>query len=245
MSVSLARRRLAQTSAVQNQIAIFRAALRLPQLRRIVGAFLLFSIGEWATWIGIIVYAYGRGGAAETGIVAGVMFLPSIVVAPAASLLGDRLPRARVLAIGYAVQALAMGATALALAAGPPLVAYVLATVSATSITLTRPAHGALLPEIVGSPDELTVANVASGTVEGLGALIGPLVAGLLVGLSGPAAVFAATAGGAAVASLAVTPIARTARALSNRPSAGSVGAVDGRGRRVEGGPQPVDPFAE
>ena len=66
-------------------LTIVRAAWRTPQLRRMVGAFLLFSVGEWATWIGIIVYAYSRGGAGEAGLVACVMFLPSIVVAPAAS----------------------------------------------------------------------------------------------------------------------------------------------------------------
>ena len=203
-------------------LAVIRAALRAPQLRRLVGAFLLFSIGEWATWIGIIVYAYGRGGAGEAGLVACVIFVPSILVAPAASLFGDRFPRARVLAAGYALQALSMGGAAIALAVGPPLVAYALATLCATSITLTRPAHGALLPEVVGSPDELAAANMASGTVEGLGALIGPLLAGILVGLGGPAAVYAATATGAAVAALAVVPIAIAA---APRPAGPSTGA--------------------
>ena len=196
-------------------LAVTRAGLRAPQLRRMVGAFLLFSIGEWATWIGIIVYAYGRGGA---GLVACVIFLPSVVVAPAASLFGDRFPRARVLAAGYALQAVAMAATALVLAAGPPTLAYLLATACATCITLTRPAHGALLPQVVNSPDELAVANMASGTVEGLGALLGPLLAGILVGLGGPAAVYAATALGASVAALAVAGIARAAVALPRTP---------------------------
>ena len=100
---------------------------------------------------------------------------------------GDRRPRARVLAAAYAVVATAMGATAVAMALAPPIVAYLMATLAATSITLVRPAHAALLPQIVRTPEELAVANAASGTVEGLGALIGPLLAGLLVGLAGPA----------------------------------------------------------
>jgi MFS family permease len=214
---------------VPSYLAVIRAALRAPQLRRMVGAFLLFSVGEWATWIGIIVYAYGRGGAGEAGVVACVIYVPSILVAPAASLFGDRFPRARVLVASYALQALSMGGTAIALAAGPPLLAYALATLSATSITLTRPAHGALLPEVVSSPDELAAANMASGTVEGLGALIGPLLAGILVGLGGPggpAEVYAATATGAAVAALAVFPLAINAPRHPGGPSTRGLAAL-------------------
>ena len=117
---------------------------------------------------------------------AGVVFIPSIIVAPAASMFGDRRPRAQVLAAAYAILALSMAATAVALVVAPPFVAYVMATVAATSITLVRPAHGALLPEVAQKPDELAVANAASGTVEGLGALLGPLLAGLLIACGWP-----------------------------------------------------------
>jgi MFS family permease len=123
-----------------------RAVLRLRSLRRLVPAFLAFSVTEWASWIGVVVFAYSRGGPSEAGIVAGVVFLPSIIVAPAASMFGDRWPRARVLAGAYAVLSLAMGATAVALVVAPPIVAYAMATLAATSITLVRPAHAALLP---------------------------------------------------------------------------------------------------
>jgi hypothetical protein len=67
---------------------------------------------------------------------------------------------------------------------------------------------------VVQTPDELAVANAASGTVEGLGALIGPLVAGLLVGLAGPAAVYGAIAFLTLGSTLAVLPLARVARPL-------------------------------
>ena len=64
-----------------SRLSVVRAALRAPELRRLVGAFFLFSVGEWATWIAIIVYAYGRGGAGEAGLVACFIFVPSIIVA--------------------------------------------------------------------------------------------------------------------------------------------------------------------
>ena len=191
-----------------------RAVLRLPSLRRLVPAFLAFSIAEWASWIAVVVYAYSRGGPSEAGLVAGVIFVPSILVAPAASMFGDRWPRARVLTAAYAVVALAMGAAAVALAVAPPIVAYLMATLAATSITLVRPAHAALLPQVVRTPDELAVANAASGTVEGLGALIGPLVAGLLIGLAGPAAVYGAIAVLTLGSALLVLPLGLAARRL-------------------------------
>ena len=175
-------------------LGTIRAVLRLPSLRRLILALLAFSVVEWASWIGVVVFAYSRGGPAEAGIVAGVVFIPSIIVAPAASVFGDRRPRAQVLAAAYAMLALSMAATAVALVVAPPFVAYAMATVAATSITIVRPAHGALLPEVAQKPDELAVANAASGTVEGLGALLGPLLAGLLIAAAGPAAVYGANA---------------------------------------------------
>jgi MFS family permease len=192
-----------------------RAVLRLPALRRLIPAFLAFSIAEWASWIALVVYAYSRGGPVEAGIVAGVVFLPSIVVAPAASMFGDRRPRAQVLAGAYAILSLAMAGAALALAVAPSPIAYVMAMLAATSITLVRPAHAALLPEVAETPESLAVANAASGTVEGLGALIGPLLAGLLVGLGGAAAVYAALALLTLASFLAVLPLARAARPLA------------------------------
>ena len=170
-----------------------RAVLRLPALRRLIPAFLAFSVAEWASWIGLVVFAYSRGGPVEAGIVAGVVFLPSVMVAPAASMFGDRRPRAQVLAGAYAILALAMAGAAVAMAVAPSLIAYVMAMLAATSITLVRPAHAALLPEVAEAPETLAVANAASGTVEGLGALLGPLLAGLLVGLGGAAAVYGAS----------------------------------------------------
>ena len=191
-----------------------RAVLRLPALRRLIPAFLAFSVAEWASWIALVVYAYSRGGPVEAGIVAGVVFLPSVIVAPAASMFGDRRPRAQVLTGAYAILALAMAGAAVALAVGPPLIAYVMAMLAATSITLVRPAHAALLPEVAEAPESLAVANAASGTVEGLGALVGPLLAGLLVGVGGAETVYAALALLTLASFLAVLPLARAARPL-------------------------------
>ncbi len=197
---------------MNERLGVFAAVLRNPALRRVEAAFLAFSIGEWATWIAIVIYAYGRGGASEAGIIGFVQLVPSVIVAPAVGSLGDRFPRARVLIVTYVLQAAAMAAVAVALAAGwSSLVIYALATVTATAVTLTRPVQTAFLPEAVQTPDQLTAANVASGTIEGAGTLLGPALAGILVGIGGPGLVFAASAGGMLLGALAIVPVARAA----------------------------------
>lgn len=191
---------------------VFLAVLRSPVLRRIELAFLAFSVAEWATWVAVVVYAYGRGGAAEAGVVAAIQLVPSVVVAPAAASLGDRYPRSLVLVGTYLLQSAAMAAAAVALLANADArVVYALATVTATAITLTRPLQSSLVPDVVRTPDELTAANVASGTVESAGSLVGPVLASVLIALGGPGLVFAACAAGMLVSAASLLTTGRRA----------------------------------
>ncbi len=215
---------------MNERLAVLATVIRNGTLRRVELAFLLFSVGEWSTWMAVVVYAYDRGGAAEAGLIAFLQLVPSVVVAPAAATFGDRFPRARLLVATYAVQAASMAAVAVALAgAAPAPLVYVLATVTATAITLTRPIQGALLPEVVDTPDELVAANVGAGTIEGLGTLLGPALTGLLVAIAGPGLVFAVAAVGLSVAAAAVLPTARrlsVARLAPDASTAPDVGEV-------------------
>jgi MFS family permease len=65
--------------------------------------------------VAILVYAFERGGAAATGLAAVIMLLPAALVAPFASVLGDRIRRERALLLGYAAQAVVVAATATAM----------------------------------------------------------------------------------------------------------------------------------
>jgi MFS family permease len=202
--------------AMRGRLGVLAAVFRNPTLRRLEAAYLIFAFGEWATWVAVIVYAYGRGGAAEAGVVAFVELAPSVVLAPAVAGLGDRFPRARVLFGSYATQAILMAATAFGLGVGAPaLIIYALATATATAVASSRPLHASLLPEVVASPDDLTAANVASGMAESAGSLLGPLGAGLLVGLGGPTAVFAVASLGNLVGALLVARLALAGGALA------------------------------
>ncbi|MEO5941158.1 MAG: MFS transporter [Candidatus Limnocylindrales bacterium] len=213
-----------------SRFGVLTAVLRSPLLRRLELAYLFFAFGEWATWVAIVVYAYGRGGAGEAGIVVFVELAPSIVLAPAVAALGDRFPRDRVLLATYVAQAFVMTATAAALAGGgPPVLIYGLATITATLVALSRPIHSALAPEVVTSPDDLTAANVVSGMAESAGSLVGPLGAGVLIGLGGPAAVFVVAAIGNVAGAAAVFDVARRrAGARQAEPPVANLPAAEG-----------------
>jgi MFS family permease len=197
-------------AAMPTRFGVLGAVFRSPILRRLELAYLVFAFGEWSTWVAVIVYAYARGGAGEAGIVVFAELAPSVVLAPAVGAIGDRFARDRVLLGTYAMQSLVMIAMAVALAVGSgPIVIYPLAVLTASLVALSRPIHAALMPEVVESPDELTAANVVSGMSESAGSLIGPLGAGLLLGVGGPAAVFVVAALGNAIGSIAVLQVTR------------------------------------
>jgi MFS family permease len=173
-------------------------------LRRVLPAFFLFNTAEFGTWVAILIYAYEGTGPVSVGVVALVQLVPAALLAPAAASLGDRYPRERVLAFGYAVQAIAMLTTAMAmLAEAPVLLVYAAATVAASSLVVTRPTQSALLPGLAASPEDLTAANAASGLIEGAGILAGPLMAAAILTSGTPGTVFLAAAVLLVIAALA------------------------------------------
>ena len=183
-------------------------AVRDPALRRIALAFIAFNIAEWATWIAMLVYAYGQGGVVASGLVAVLQLVPAAIFAPFGAALADRHRRGRVLSSAYLAQATTMGATAVALGLGaPPWLVYALAASAATSITLTRPAQNGLLPALSTTPAALTTANSLLATIENASILVAPAFAGVLLALFGPGAVYTFMAVALAAAALVVFPV--------------------------------------
>ncbi len=190
--------------------SVFETVFENGDLRRVQLAFAGFNAAEYGVWVAMLVYAYQQGGATTAGVVAVVQLVPAALFAPFAATLGDRYAAGRVLTWGYLAQAAAMGATAAVIVGGgPPVAAYAFAAVAATAVTMTRPAQAALVPSLVRAPEELCAANVVSSWVESAGILVGPALAGVILGLSDAGAVFAVFAAVAALAALLVMPLGR------------------------------------
>ena len=190
--------------------SVFETVFENGDLRRVQLAFAGFNAAEYGVWVAMLVYAYQQGGATTAGVVAVVQLVPAALFAPFAATLGDRYAAGRVLTWGYLAQAAAMGATAAVIVGGgPPVAAYAFAAVAATAVTMTRPAQAVLVPSLVRAPEELCAANVVSSWVESAGILVGPALAGVILGLSDAGAVFAVFAAVAALAALLVMPLGR------------------------------------
>jgi MFS family permease len=184
-----------------------------PRLRRVESAFFAFGAAEYGVWVAILVYAYERGGATLAGVIAVVQLIPAAVVAPLATRTAERLSRGAALHLGYGTLAISLSATAavLLLKAPAPIV-YAGAAVAASAVTLIRPAQSALLPDLVGEPADLTAANVITGWVESGSLLIGPAIAGLMIGFDGPGAAVALFAAAIVLATILVAPLGGRSR---------------------------------
>jgi hypothetical protein len=186
------------------RLGVFRALAGNRALRRVVGGYALFTLTEYAVWIAMLVYAYGRGGATIAGVVALAQLVPAALLAPVFAALADRRSPVVLLAGGYLVQAVAMGAAAVAISAGVPLAAYAAAVVASTAVTATRPAQCTLVPSLAATPDQLTAANVVVSWVEAAGIAAAGALTGVLIWAAGVAGVFAVCAALGAVAALLV-----------------------------------------
>jgi MFS family permease len=174
---------------------VLASVFRNPELRRVQLAFVAFNAAEWGTWIAMLVFAYEQGGATTAGLVALAQLVPAGLCAPFGAVLADRRGPSWMLTWSYFAQALTVGATAVALYAdAPALLVYALAASATTAFTLTRPAQAALMPGLARSPEDLTAANVASSWIESAAIFLAPAAAGVLLGVSGSATVFAVMA---------------------------------------------------
>jgi len=173
--------------------AALRDAMRNPGVRRVELAWGAAITAEWAHFVALGVFAYDAGGTSAVGIAGLARMLPAAFVAPVASSLGDRFRRERFLVASLLVAAAALGASAVAFYVGrSEALVFALAAVMGISATVIRPTLQAVLPSLARTPEELIAANGASSTIESLGTLVGPLLAGLLVSVSDPGVVFAA-----------------------------------------------------
>ena len=153
-----------------------------PALRALIASRLVSSAGTWLAYVALTVDVFLRTHSpAWVSAVLLADFLPSVLVATLAGPWLDRIPR-RTLLVSAEVGA---GLVFAALPFAPSAVAVVgLALCAGIASAVFYPSVRAALPELV-EEDELPRANSLSQTAATAGMAAGPLLAGLLVAVSG------------------------------------------------------------
>jgi MFS family permease len=121
------------------------------------------------------------------GLTTAFQFLPTLLLGLHAGVLADRLPKRRVLQATQGAMALLAAVLAALTLTGAVQAwhVYLLATALGAVAAVDNPVRQAFVTEIVGVAQVRSAISMVSSTFQ-MGALVGPLMGGLLVGLVGP-----------------------------------------------------------
>ncbi|MEP7089060.1 MAG: MFS transporter [Nocardioidaceae bacterium] len=158
-----------------------------PQYRLLFSSQVLSILGDRVTSVVLpfAVLSVG-GGVREVALVSAAQFLPFAVLALPAGVWADRLDRRRILVASDLVRLVTQLTAGLLLLAGHAGVEQLalLAGVYGAADAFFAPAFTGLLPSTV-SPLNLQPANALRGLTFSVGAIAGPLIAGLLIAFAG------------------------------------------------------------
>jgi MFS family permease len=150
------------------------------------GAF-VSNIGTWMETVGVgILVTSATGKAGWTGLVAAAGFVPTALLAPLGGALADRVPRRTLLLTTTSFQILFAGLLTFVTSLGDPSPGLVTLIVlgAGCANALGFPAFQAMLPDLVPRED-LPGAVALSSAQWNLGRVIGPALAGLVIGFGG------------------------------------------------------------
>jgi Na+/melibiose symporter-like transporter len=182
---------------------------------------LISMIGDWILIVGLPFEIYRRTGSTlATGAMVLAYLVPSIALGSVAGVFVDRWDRRRLMVAVNLVLAVTLLPLLFIDALGI-WVAYVVLLVASSLEQLFGPAEGALLPDLLESPDDdLVTANALNGMNNHLARLIGPAMGGIIVATGGLFAVAVIDAASFLVSAALIWSI-RTAR--SRPPHADSL----------------------
>ncbi len=199
--------------------ATFREALRSPDVRRIELGWGFSVVGETASTVALVVFAFAAGGAGLVAVYGLFRMLAGVTVALGIAGIGDRVRSEVPLRVSTALKAILLTlATVTAAMDGPALGVIVLAASSSGLEGAYRPLQAATLQWLVRTPAELAAANVVASMMESTGNLIGPVVAGVLLAVADPTASIALAAAFFGLAWLSLLRLTVESR----RPASGS-----------------------
>jgi MFS family permease len=150
------------------------------------GAF-VSNIGTWMETVGVgILVTTATGKAGWTGLVAAAGFVPTALLAPLGGALADRVPRRTLLLTTTSFQIVFAALLTFVASLGDPSPGLVTLIVlgAGCANAIGFPAFQAMLPDLVPR-DDLPGAVALSSAQWNLGRVIGPALAGLVIGLGG------------------------------------------------------------
>jgi len=210
---------LGEVGAARRRTGAF-APFRYPAYARLwTGAF-VSNIGTWMESVALGIYVTKlTGQAAWTGTVAAAAFVPIALFGPIGGALADRIPRKWLLVTTNLVQCGLATLLTILFATGSPSapVVTLIAFANGVCAALGFPAFQALLPDLVDVED-LPGAIALSSAQYNLGRVVGPVAAGIVIGLGG----YAWAEGANALSFLAVVAVILTLTLPAPDPAARS-----------------------
>ncbi|MGD0198830.1 MAG: cyclic nucleotide-binding domain-containing protein [Solirubrobacteraceae bacterium] len=203
------------TAAQARERSGISAAFHHPAMARLLGAFGLVTVAEWATVTSLSIYVFGIGGTLAVGFV-GFRFVPGAI---SSMLFAPLVERHRgVLSRIAMARTLLLGAAAVWVLAGyDTVVVIAIIAIDAAVAAPYRAAQSRILPVLSREPVELAGATAGISVMKTVGQALGGLAGGLLAAVINPGLVMAGGAGAMAVAawvSSGLQPARR--RAISN-----------------------------
>ena len=233
-------RRLWVGAALGKAVGAVREALANEGIRRLGISWTIGIAADAALTVATLVTVFNLGGVLAAGLLGAIRLIPAVFVGMTSGALVERFRGDRILIAVGLIRAAAAALAGLAMVTAGASRAdhettliqlFVLAAIAAAAGAPVRPTQVTLMPAIARSPAELVAANIAWSTGEGLGAFVGPFIAGALMAIG----LHELVAGLAALGFLVTSVIAAGLRFEQADDASGGSRRVGGGLRIVDG----------
>ncbi|RBY75271.1 MFS transporter [Geodermatophilus sp. TF02-6] len=195
----------ARRARVSRHLAIDTGPLRNPHYRRLFWGVAATTLGQQMTLVAVPYQVYEiTGSSLLVGVTSVVALVPLIVFGLLGGAIADAMDRRRLLLVtgaGSAGTSALLAVQALLPGGGNLAVLWVLTACVSAFSAVNQPTRSAVIPALVGA-EGVPAANALAMTVRQVGVIVGPLLAGVLIGLGDLFLTYAVDALGFAVAVL-------------------------------------------
>jgi MFS family permease len=185
--------------------AIDTTPLRNPSYRRLFWGVAATMLGQQMTLVAVPYQVYAlTGSSLLVGVTSIVALVPLVVFGLLGGAIADAMDRRRLMlitSVGAAGTSALLAVQALLPGGGNLAVLWVLAACVSGFAAVNQPTRSAVIPALVG-PEGVAAANALSMTVRQAGVVVGPLLAGVLIGVGNLFLAYAVDAVGFVIAAL-------------------------------------------